>query len=129
MDSTCVQTTVLEGQTYTLSIQSSASSTKNFAAWIDFNNDGTLEFQFTDHANNGDPIEVYIMFNDAPTMYNTPDHGFIMIGDFNNGGGDEIAGLAINTSINSTAFNNNIVLTDSAILFRQHRFIFTSLSA
>ena len=77
---------------------------------IDFNNDGTLEFQFTDHANNEDPIEVYIMFNDAPTMYNTPDHGFIMIGDFNNGGGDEIAGLAINTSINSTSnfFNNGV---------------------
>ncbi len=42
MDSTCVQTTVLEGQSYTLSIQSSASSTQNFAAWIDFNNDGVF---------------------------------------------------------------------------------------
>lgn len=41
-DSTCVQTTVLEGQTYLLSIQTSASSTQNYAAWIDFNNDGML---------------------------------------------------------------------------------------
>ena len=40
MDSTCVQTTVLEGQTYNLSIQTTASSTQNYAAWIDFNNDG-----------------------------------------------------------------------------------------
>ena len=43
MDSTCVQTNVLEGQTYMLSIQSSASSTQNYAAWIDFNNDGVLD--------------------------------------------------------------------------------------
>jgi PKD repeat protein len=42
-DSTCVQTTVLEGQVYTLSIQSSASSTQNYAAWIDFNNDGIFD--------------------------------------------------------------------------------------
>jgi PKD repeat protein len=41
-DSTCVQTTVLQGQTYLLSIQTSASSTQNYAAWIDFNNDGIL---------------------------------------------------------------------------------------
>ncbi len=41
-DSTCVQTTVLEGQTYLLSIQTTASSTQNYAAWIDFNNDGIL---------------------------------------------------------------------------------------
>ncbi len=39
-DFTCSQTTVFEGQTYTLSIQTSASSTQNYAAWIDFNNDG-----------------------------------------------------------------------------------------
>jgi PKD repeat protein len=42
-DSSCVQTTVLEGQSYTLSIQTSASSTQNYAAWIDFNNDGVLD--------------------------------------------------------------------------------------
>lgn len=41
-DFTCTQTTVLEGQTYTISIQSAAASTQNFAAWIDFNNDGIL---------------------------------------------------------------------------------------
>jgi len=41
-DSSCVQTTVLEGQTYLLSIQTSASSTQNYAAWIDFNNDGVF---------------------------------------------------------------------------------------
>ncbi|MBL4593457.1 MAG: T9SS type A sorting domain-containing protein [Flavobacteriales bacterium] len=41
-DSSCVQTTVFEGQNYTLSIQSTASSTQNYAAWIDFNNDGIL---------------------------------------------------------------------------------------
>ncbi|PCI95774.1 MAG: hypothetical protein COB15_11815 [Flavobacteriales bacterium] len=39
-DSSCVQTTVLEGQTYTLSIQTVSQSTQNYAAWIDFNNDG-----------------------------------------------------------------------------------------
>ena len=42
-DFTCSQTTVLEGQTYTLSIQSSAASTQNYAAWIDFNNNGVLD--------------------------------------------------------------------------------------
>ncbi|MDF1672157.1 MAG: PKD domain-containing protein [Vicingaceae bacterium] len=41
-DFTCFQTTVLEGQSYTLSIQTSAASTQNYAAWIDFNNDGVL---------------------------------------------------------------------------------------
>lgn len=41
-DFTCSQTTLLEGQTYTLSIQTSAASTQNYAAWIDFNNDGVL---------------------------------------------------------------------------------------
>ncbi|PCJ24513.1 MAG: hypothetical protein COA97_09705 [Flavobacteriales bacterium] len=41
-DSSCVQTTVLEGQSYILSIQTSATSTQNYAAWIDFNNDGVL---------------------------------------------------------------------------------------
>jgi len=39
-DFTNVQTTVLEGQSYLLSIQTTASSTQNYAAWIDFNNDG-----------------------------------------------------------------------------------------
>ncbi len=41
-DFTCTQTTVFEGQNYTLSIQTAASSTQNYAAWIDFNNDGVL---------------------------------------------------------------------------------------
>ncbi|MCB0400848.1 MAG: PKD domain-containing protein [Flavobacteriales bacterium] len=39
-DFTCQQTTVFEGQQYTLSIQTSAASTQNYAVWIDFNNDG-----------------------------------------------------------------------------------------
>lgn len=42
-DFTCSQTTVLEGQNYTLSIQTLAASTQNYAAWIDFNNDGVLD--------------------------------------------------------------------------------------
>jgi PKD repeat protein len=42
-DFTCTQTTVLEGQTYSLSIQSAASTTQDYAAWIDFNNDGILD--------------------------------------------------------------------------------------
>ncbi len=37
---TCSQTTVYEGQTYSLGIESSAPSTQNYAAWIDYNNDG-----------------------------------------------------------------------------------------
>ena len=41
-DSSCVQTNVLEGQIYLLSIQTTASSTQNYAAWIDFNNDGVF---------------------------------------------------------------------------------------
>jgi len=41
-DFTCTQTNVLEGQNYLLSIQSQASSTQNYAAWIDFNNDGVF---------------------------------------------------------------------------------------
>ncbi len=42
-DSSCVQTTLLEGQVYTLSIQTTAISTQNYAGWIDFNNDGVLD--------------------------------------------------------------------------------------
>jgi len=41
-DFTCQQTTVFEGASYTLSIGSSAQSTQNYAAWIDFNNDGVF---------------------------------------------------------------------------------------
>ena len=41
-DFTCQQTTVLEGQNYTLSIQTAAASTQNYVAWIDFNNDGVF---------------------------------------------------------------------------------------
>ncbi len=41
-DFTCYQTTVFEGSSYTLSIGSSAQSTQNYAAWIDFNNDGVF---------------------------------------------------------------------------------------
>lgn len=41
-DFTCTQTTVLEGQTYPLAVQSSAASTQNYAVWIDFNNDGNF---------------------------------------------------------------------------------------
>ncbi|MDF1675817.1 MAG: PKD domain-containing protein [Vicingaceae bacterium] len=41
-DFTCYQTTVFEGASYTLSIGSSAQSTQNYAAWIDFNNDGVF---------------------------------------------------------------------------------------
>ncbi len=41
-DFTCTQTTVLEGQSYTLSIQTQAASTQDYAAWIDFNNDGVF---------------------------------------------------------------------------------------
>lgn len=41
-DFTCQQTTVFEGATYTLSIGSVAQSTQNYAAWIDFNNDGVF---------------------------------------------------------------------------------------
>jgi len=41
-DFTCSQTTVLQGQTYILSIQTAAASTQNYAAWIDFNNDGVF---------------------------------------------------------------------------------------
>ncbi len=41
-DFTCSQTTLLEGQNYLLSIQTLASSTQDYAAWIDFNNDGIL---------------------------------------------------------------------------------------
>jgi PKD repeat protein len=41
-DFTCSQTTLFEGQNYTLSIQTPAASTQNYAAWIDFNNDGVL---------------------------------------------------------------------------------------
>jgi len=60
-DSSCVQTTVLEGQSYTLSIQTVSASTQNYAAWIDFNNDGvfndvservfTSSFQFNTFGN------------------------------------------------------------------------------
>lgn len=39
-DFTCSQTTVYQGQTYLLNIQTSAPTTQNYAAWIDFNNDG-----------------------------------------------------------------------------------------
>lgn len=41
-DFTTIQTSVFEGQTYLLSIQSVASSTQHYAAWIDFNNDGVF---------------------------------------------------------------------------------------
>lgn len=41
-DFTCTQTTVFEGMSYTLSIVTSAASTQNYAAWIDFNNDGVI---------------------------------------------------------------------------------------
>lgn len=41
-DFTCIQTTVFEGASYTLSIGSVAQSTQNYAAWIDFNNDGAF---------------------------------------------------------------------------------------
>ena len=39
-DFTCSQSTVYQGQTYLLNIQTSAPTTQNYAAWIDFNNDG-----------------------------------------------------------------------------------------
>lgn len=39
-DFTCFQTTLYEGQNYTLSIQTTAPTTQNYVAWIDFNNDG-----------------------------------------------------------------------------------------
>ncbi|MDG1477133.1 MAG: GEVED domain-containing protein [Vicingaceae bacterium] len=44
-DFTAFSTTVLEGQTYSLSIQTTApnSSNQNYAGWIDFNNDGILD--------------------------------------------------------------------------------------
>lgn len=41
-DFTCTQTTVLQGQTYTLAIQTLAPTTQHYAAWIDFNNDGVF---------------------------------------------------------------------------------------
>lgn len=41
-DFTCSQTTVFEGQSYTLGIQTAAASTQNYGAWIDFNNDGVF---------------------------------------------------------------------------------------
>ena len=41
-DFTCTQASILEGQTYSLSIQTLASSTQNYAVWIDFNNDGVF---------------------------------------------------------------------------------------
>lgn len=41
-DFTCSQTTVFAGQSYTLGIQTTAASTQNYAAWIDFNNDGVF---------------------------------------------------------------------------------------
>jgi len=48
---TCTQTTVYQGQTYTLNIQTNAPATQNYGAWIDFNNDGifnnTTERVFT----------------------------------------------------------------------------------
>ena len=44
-DFTAFSTTVLEGQNYSLSIQTTApnSSNQNYAGWIDFNNDGVLD--------------------------------------------------------------------------------------
>jgi len=42
-DFTTMSTTILEGQVYTLSIQTAAVSTQNYAAWIDFNNDGVFD--------------------------------------------------------------------------------------
>lgn len=42
-DFTTISTTVLEGQSYTLTLQTSAASTQNYAAWIDFNNDGVFD--------------------------------------------------------------------------------------
>jgi PKD repeat protein len=42
-DFTAMTISVLEGQTYTLSLQTSAASTQNYAAWIDFNNDGVFD--------------------------------------------------------------------------------------
>tara|TARA_B100000809_G_scaffold266636_1_gene330414 strand:+ start:1352 stop:2833 length:1482 start_codon:yes stop_codon:yes gene_type:complete len=42
-DFTAFSTTVLEGQTYNLAIQTTAASTQNYAAWIDFNNDGVFD--------------------------------------------------------------------------------------
>lgn len=39
---TCSQTTVYEGQSYSLAIQTTAASTQNYAVWIDFNNDGSF---------------------------------------------------------------------------------------
>lgn len=41
-DFTCVQTTVTEGQTYTLTVETPVPTTHNVAAWIDYNNDGVL---------------------------------------------------------------------------------------
>lgn len=41
-DFTCLQTTVTEGQNYTLTIETPTPTTHNAAAWIDFNNDGVL---------------------------------------------------------------------------------------
>lgn len=39
---TCSQTTVYEGQTYPLTIETTAPSTQNYTAWIDYNNDGAF---------------------------------------------------------------------------------------
>lgn len=41
-DFTCSQTTVTEGQSYLLTIETPTPTTHNAAAWIDFNNDGIL---------------------------------------------------------------------------------------
>lgn len=41
-DFTCSQTTVFQGQNYLLSIETNAPTTQNYAAWIDFNNDGVF---------------------------------------------------------------------------------------
>jgi PKD repeat protein len=42
-DFTCQQTTVLAGQSYTLSVTNDVPTTHNTAAWIDYNNDGILD--------------------------------------------------------------------------------------
>lgn len=39
---TCAQTTVYEGQSYLLKIETTAPSTQNYTAWIDYNNDGVF---------------------------------------------------------------------------------------